>query len=194
MKKVENCQAVVIGGSAGCVGVIMQMLKALPSTFHIPIIIIIHRQRNVVSEMAKILSVAHPSKKITEPEDKEPIKNSCIYLAPQNYHLLIERNHTFSLDYSELVQFSRPSIDVTFESAAQIYKSNLVAILLSGANNDGTAGLQKVIKCKGTAIVQSPDTADYKAMPENAIANCKGVHILQPAEISSFLTSLQTLP
>jgi two-component system, chemotaxis family, protein-glutamate methylesterase/glutaminase len=194
MKKVENCKAIVIGGSAGCVGVIMQILKGLPPAYPIPIIIIIHRQRNVVSEMAKILSVAHPAKKITEPEDKEPIKDGCIYLAPQNYHLLIEANYTFSLDYSELVQFSRPSIDVTFESAAEIYKSSLVAILLSGANNDGTSGLQKVIKCKGTAIVQSPDTAEYKAMPENAIENCKGVHILQPAEISSFLTGLQNLP
>jgi two-component system, chemotaxis family, protein-glutamate methylesterase/glutaminase len=192
MKKVENCKAVVIGGSAGSVSVIMQILRSLPTDFHIPVIIIIHRQRNVVSEMAKILSAATPPKKITEPEDKEPVKNDGIYLAPQNYHLLIERNNTFSLDYSEAVQFSRPSIDVTFESAAKVYKSKLVAILLSGANNDGTAGLQKVIKCKGTAIVQSPDTADYTAMPQNAIAICKGVHILRPAEISSFLTGLQS--
>jgi two-component system, chemotaxis family, protein-glutamate methylesterase/glutaminase len=194
MRKIEDCKAVVIGGSAGSVSVIMQILRNLPQSFQIPIIIIIHRQRNVVSEMAKILSTAHQNKKITEPEDKEPIKDRGVYLAPQNYHLLIEQDNTFSLDYSEPIQFSRPSIDVTFDSAAEIYKSKLLAILLSGANNDGTAGLQKVIKCKGTAIVQSPDSAEYKAMPENAIVNCPGVHILQPVEISAFLNGLLNQP
>jgi two-component system, chemotaxis family, protein-glutamate methylesterase/glutaminase len=192
MRKVKSCKAVVIGGSAGSMPVLVQLIKSLPHTFPFAIIIIIHRQRNVVSEMAKILSAAHPNKKITEPEDKEPVKEGCIYLAPQNYHLLIELSHTFSLDYSEPVLFSRPSIDVTFESAAKVYRESLAAILTSGANNDGTKGLQEVLKNKGIAIVQSPETAEYPAMPRNAIENCKGVLILQPQQISEFLTGLLT--
>jgi two-component system chemotaxis response regulator CheB len=186
----EKAKAIVIGGSAGSMPVIMQILEAIPHTFSIPVIIVIHRQRNVLSEMTKILAMAHPHKTIIEPDDKDAISNCCIYLAPQNYHLLIEKDETFSLDYSEPIQYSRPSIDVTFESAAEVFKKQMVAVLLSGANNDGTLGLQKVLMHGGKAIVQHPDSADFSVMPSSAIKNCRGVEVMKPAEIAAYLNSL----
>jgi two-component system chemotaxis response regulator CheB len=191
MNNPEALKAIVIGGSAGSIPVILQILNAIPSDFSIPIIIIIHRQRNVASEMTKVFAKAHADKKIIEPDDKDAISNCCIYLAPQNYHLLFERDGTFSLDYSEPVQYSRPSIDVTFESAAIAFEEQLIAILLSGANNDGTIGLQKVIMKGGVGIVQDPATADYSTMPVSAIENCRDVLVKKPEEIVAFLKELK---
>lgn len=187
MSNTKQSKAVVIGGSAGCILVIKKIIEALPPHFATPLIIVIHRQRNVVSEMAGILSLSHHRKKITEPNDKEAIANGGFYLAPQNYHLLIEEDKTFSLDYSEPVHYSRPSIDVTFESAAHVYQSNLVAVLLSGSNTDGTNGLREVLLNNGTAIVQQPETADYPTMPLAAIQQCPGVQVLHPEAIASFI-------
>src|SRR4051794_16873922 len=116
-----NPEVVVIGGSAGSLPVLLQIIKAIPDSFVLPLIIVVHRQRNAFSELTKIVAESNKSKTITEPDDKEPIEKSCIYIAPQNYHLLIEKDRTFSLDYSEAVRYSRPSIDVTFETAAGVY-------------------------------------------------------------------------
>ncbi|MFL9482275.1 chemotaxis protein CheB [Chitinophagaceae bacterium LWZ2-11] len=137
LENASKFDLIIIGGSAGSLNIIEEILAALPSTFEIPIIIIIHRMRNVLSEMDKLLSVGTGNKKVIEPEDKTPLKSNYIYLAPQNYHLLIEEDRTLSLDYSEQINFSRPSIDVSFESAAKVFKNKLLAILLSGANKDG---------------------------------------------------------
>jgi two-component system chemotaxis response regulator CheB len=186
----QAVKAIIIGGSAGSMPVIMQILETLPRAFLIPVIIIIHRQRNFNSEMTRILAAAHPYKNISEPDDKDPIKESHIYLAPQNYHLLIEKDESFSLDYSEPIQFSRPSIDVTMESAASVFKDRLVAVLLSGANTDGTAGLQKVVQNEGIGVVQDPSTAEFETMPRSAVANCKGVQVMKPESISAFLNRL----
>lgn len=181
---------ILIGGSAGCLNVVVDILKKLPSSFDIPVVVILHRLKNVISEMDKILSFHISIKKVVEPEDKEIIKTGGIYLAPQNYHLLVEADHSFSLDYSETVLYSRPSIDVTFQSAANIYGKNTIAILLSGTNADGTAGIKRVIDAQGTAIVQDPATADYSFMPQNAIDNNKEVKILAPEAITIYLQSL----
>jgi two-component system chemotaxis response regulator CheB len=183
---------IIIGGSAGSLSVINKLLNALPAPFRLPIVIVLHRQKNVSSEMEKILAAYAPSKKILEPEDKQPVSDCCIYLAPQNYHLLIEQDRTFSLDYSEAVLFSRPSIDVTFESAAKVFKSEAVAILLSGANNDGTVGLEAIISNGGTAIVQDPSTASYSVMPKAASDKNPSAQILSPDKIVSFILSLDS--
>ncbi|GEO07971.1 putative chemotaxis protein-glutamate methylesterase [Segetibacter aerophilus] len=164
----------------------------LPEDFFIPILIVIHRQRNVLSEFTRIVAEANKNKKILEPDDKELIENSCIYIAPQNYHTLLEKDYSFSLDYSEVVKFSRPSIDVTFESAAHVYKEHLLAVLLSGANNDGTSGLQAVTKNSGRAIVQDPSTAEFAAMPSSAIASIANVVVLDASGISDYINSLNS--
>lgn len=183
----EKKELVVIGGSAGSFSVLMQIINLIPGEFSLPIVIVIHRQRNVVSEFTKILSQTFKSKKFIEPDDKEPIRESVIYVAPQNYHLLIENDRTFSLDYSEAIKFSRPSIDVSFESAARVYKKQLAAILLSGANNDGTAGLKSVVQNGGICIAQNPDTCEFPAMPGFAISSVPGISILDPSEIADYI-------
>ena len=192
INEMQTVNPILIGGSAGSVSVVMRLIEAFPSNLKAPVIIIIHRQRNVESEMASILSRAHNRTRIIEPCDKEQILSGNIYLAPQNYHLLIESDKTFSLDYSESVHHSRPSIDVSFESAAKVFNEELTGILLSGANNDGTVGVQTILKYKGTAIVQDPASAEYPAMPLSAIRASKDVQVLTPGEIISFIKTLGT--
>lgn len=186
----RTVKVIVIGGSAGSLSTLFEILKAVPQHVDVPIIIVLHRLRNVVSEMDKILS-QYTNRLVVEPDDKDPLKKNVVYLAPQNYHLLVEEEGFFSLDYSEVVQYSRPSIDVTFESVATVYASGVLAILLSGANSDGTAGVAKILEKKGTVVVQHPDTAQYAFMPENAIDNNIDVKVLTPHEIRDYLQSLK---
>jgi two-component system, chemotaxis family, protein-glutamate methylesterase/glutaminase len=190
LNKQQKTDLIVIGGSAGSLSVLLNIIKSLPDNFTLPMIIVVHRQRNVFSEFAKILAESNKNKRIIEPDDKEPINSSSIYIAPQNYHLLIEKDHTLSLDYSEAIKFSRPSIDVTFESAASVYKENLVAILLSGANSDGTAGFKSVVHNGGSVIAQDPSTAEFPAMPRSAIASMPGIQVLDPISISDLINSV----
>lgn len=180
---------IIIGGSAGCLPVLIDLLKQFPASFQIPVVVVLHRLKNVLSEMDMILSFHTANKKVIEPEDKELIKENSIYLAPQNYHLLIETDYSFSLDYSEPVQFSRPSIDVTFESAAKVFGAGVIGVLLSGANADGTAGIKEILEKKGSAIVQDPATAEYAFMPQNALDHNSNVKVLTPSSLSNYLHS-----
>lgn len=175
---------IVIGGSAGSLLVLTEILDALPHHFGPPVVIVLHRLRNVQSEMGRLLST---TRKIVEPEDKEPVREHCIYLAPQNYHLLVEADRTFMLDYSELVNYSRPSIDMTFSSIADVYGARTLGILLSGANKDGAEGLCQIIAAGGTGIVQDPQTAAFGAMPQSAIEMCAGVRPMTIADIKKFI-------
>jgi two-component system chemotaxis response regulator CheB len=113
-----------------------------------------------------------------------------VYLAPQNYHLLLEMEHCFSLDYSEPVHFSRPSIDVTMESAARVYGAACTGILLSGANQDGALGLQAIRQCGGLAIAQDPDTAEYPVMPLAALDIMPDLQVMTPEEMIRLLIAL----
>jgi chemotaxis protein methyltransferase CheR len=174
---------VIIGGSAGSIDVIVQILQSLPKNFQVPIVLVIHRMKNTASKLDKMLGKKTGIKHIAEPEDKEPIRPGMVYLAPQNYHLLAEADHTFSLDYSEPVNYSRPSIDLSFESFANLYGKATVAIVLSGANTDGAAGLKKVIACGGMAVIQAPETAEYPAMPKAAAILNNAAIIRKPEEI-----------
>jgi len=190
--KASKYDIILIGGSAGSISVIIQVLNHLPEQLKLPIVIIIHRMRNVNSEMDALLSAQARGKKITEPEDKTTIQPATIYLAPQNYHMLFETKNTFSLDYSEAVNFSRPSIDVSFQSAAATFGGRCLAVLLSGANKDGAAGIHDIITAGGTALIQQPSTAEYQAMPTEAIKLNPNAKILTPAEIVHYLRTLNT--
>lgn len=181
---------VAIGGSAGSLQTIIGIIESLPAKFDFSIIIVIHRLRNVASDMTGILSDSNRNLKIREPEDKTPIKKNFVYLAPQNYHLLIEEDKIFSLDYSEPVNHSRPSVDVTFDCMAQVYKDRAAGIILSGANNDGAAGLAYVAARGGVAIAQLPDEAEYPQMPRSAIAVNKETIILRSHEIIEYVQNL----
>ena len=163
-------KVVIIGGSAGSLEVLLQVLPKLQNIDTLVIILIVHRRNsddNFLEELIRMKS----GLKVKEVEDKTPIKVGHVYVAPADYHLLIEDNFSFSLDVSEKINYSRPSIDVGFESAADVFGTKLVAILLSGANNDGTNGLLSVKQTGGTVIVQKPETADVPYMPAHAIKN-----------------------
>ncbi|RRA97983.1 chemotaxis protein CheB [Larkinella rosea] len=186
----NECKAVVIGGSAGSIPIVVELLKALPEHFTYSVFIVLHRLKNVASSMDMILMNKGNGILVEEPDDKEVIQGHHIYLVPQNYHLLIEPDKTISLDYSELVHYSRPSIDVTFESVAQAYAGSAVGILLSGANKDGADGLLAIVGAGGTAIVQDPATAEYPVMPQAALDRNKRVLIMKPEQIATFLHAL----
>ena len=162
-------KVVLIGGSAGSMSVIEYLLHKLPSVFKAAIIIILHRPKNTPSDMSALFSSVSGIM-VKEPEDKETIAPGLVLLAPQNYHLLAEPDGTVSLDYSEPEQYSRPSIDIAFDSFSQIYKENTIAILLSGLNKDGAGGISAVIQNGGTAFVHAPVECEFSFMPEAAIA------------------------
>ncbi|SDH21611.1 two-component system, chemotaxis family, response regulator CheB [Dyadobacter soli] len=185
----HTCEFLLIGGSAGSLEVLFRLLPLLRGDLPFPMALVLHRRNSTDSSLSHLLGskTLNPTHEV---EDKEPATPGTIYLAPADYHLLIEHDRTFSLDYSEKINFSRPSIDVTFESAAEVYGSGLVAILLSGANEDGTSGLTAVKKAGGTAIVQNPDTAQMPFMPHYALTHLPIDHVFDTIQMASFINSL----
>ncbi|HEY8954553.1 chemotaxis protein CheB [Chitinophaga sp.] len=185
----ESYKILVIGGSAGSMPVLTALIKELPVPFPMPVVIVIHRLKNVQSELSALLSA---EQKITEPDDKDSLLPGHIYLAPQNYHLLIEADGTISLDYSEPVNFSRPAIDVSFDSAVEAFGKKTLAILLSGANKDGAAGICRIAGSGGMAIVQDPLTAAFSTMPRAALNQCTGLHTMTVNEMIRYLRNIST--
>lgn len=179
----------LLAGSAGGFSVILNILKALEHPVQIPIIVVVHRNPKYASSIEDTLSKAL-LQKIKTADDKESIADGTIYFAPAGYHLLIEPDYSFSLDISEPVQYSRPSIDVTFESAAEIYKQNCTAILFSGANQDGAQGLLMIKKYGGKTYVQNPLEAEVPIMPQAAIDLNAQDKILSIAEIKDYIMQL----
>ena len=182
-------ELIVIGTSAGGIRAITELLKPLPKNFCLPIVIVLHRLKNASSNLEEVLQ--HKCAiKIKEADEKEVIEPSTVYLAPANYHLLIEKNKTFSLDYSELVNWSRPSIDITFESAAAIYQKNLLGILLTGANTDGAIGMKAIMDNGGYTIAQNPEAAEVRSMPESAVKNGAAKSVMNLQDIATSLIKL----
>ena len=182
-------EVIVMGGSWGGLQASMAILEALPANFSIPIVLVLHRLRNSEGNLQHIFS-NRIALDVLEIEEKEKIKGGHVYLAPANYHVLIEKNKTFSLDVSDLVNYSRPSIDVTFMSIADTYKSSVVGILLSGANKDGSAGLKYIAEVGGRAIVQNPVEAEVDTMPRSAIDIIPDCTVLGLKQIKDYLLSL----
>lgn len=184
----KHCEALIIGGSAGSLNVIISILPSIKSVLSFAIIVVLHRKagKDLLSE----LLASKTEMAVKEIDEKEKIKPSHIYIAPPNYHLLIEEDRTFSLDASEKVNFSRPAIDVTFQSAAEVFKSNLVCLLLSGANSDGTDGLIKVKKNGGTVLIQDPSTAVVNYMPQNAMDHVVADKVLKIDEMADYINRL----
>lgn len=173
---------IVIGGSSGSLPIIKEILEKLTKPFPCTITIVVHRLRNVPSDLSKVI-VQKKAFKLHEPEDKDLIVNGNVYLAPANYHLLFEDKESFCLDYSEPVWYSRPSIDVTFSSAAKAFGKNTLAILLTGANADGAEGCNMVLKNGGTVLVQDPEQSAFDAMPKAAIQRNKNCTVCSVEEI-----------
>lgn len=178
----------LIGGSAGGLDAILQIFPGLQPREDLAVILVLHR-RGGESVLAEVLrdKTGWPVK---EAEEKEPIEPGTLYLAPPDYHLLIEKDYTFSLDYSEKIHYSRPAIDVTFETAAEAYGPRVIALLLSGANQDGTAGLQKIKAAGGYVLVQDPAEAIVGYMPKYAIAHVAADRIVSVKELGNVLQAL----
>lgn len=179
----------VIGGSAGSIDVILQILPGIKKNFPFTIVIVLHRKSSADSSLSDLFST-RTSIPVKEVDDKETIETGTIYLAPADYHLLFEKNNSFSLDFSEKVSYSRPSIDVSFESASDIYRNNLTCLLLSGANSDGVEGLRITKKNGGQTVVQDPETAEAPFMPQHAINKGNVDFVLKPAEIVGFINGI----
>ena len=182
-------EAIVIGASWGGLEAIIKIVSQLPQLFPLPIIVVMHRQKNVVSGLCSVVS-KNTRLSVKEITDKEQILPGMVYLVPSNYHVLIEKDKTFSLDVSEEVRFSRPSIDILFESAALVYKKALIGVLLTGANADGSEGLAAISEMGGITIVQDPKEALSKTMPLSAIERVKVDYILKLEEMREFLITI----
>jgi two-component system chemotaxis response regulator CheB len=177
---------VLLGGSAGAFRLLFTVIRHFLPDCDKTVIIVIHRKRNFISEIEKLFA-GNANMKLKEISDKEPIMKNTIYIAPANYHTLIEKDGHFSLDVSDDVWYSKPSIDVTFESAAEVYKDRCTAILFSGANRDGASGLLKLRNNGSLTIVQDPEDAEMPDMPKAAIKIGAAEYIMRTDEIFELL-------
>ena len=181
---------VVIGGSAGSFPVVTGLLASLDKNFPFPMFLCLHRLKNVRTGFVEALRLKSVLP-VSEPYDREPVLRGHVYLAPANYHMHVTRNETISLSTEEVVNHSRPSIDITFSSAARSFGSKCVGILLSGANKDGALGMKAIKEAGGTAIVQSPDECQVRTMTTAAIKAADVDYILTGAQIISYLQKLK---
>jgi two-component system chemotaxis response regulator CheB len=181
-------EAVVIGGSAGAFDILRTIVHALPRALPCPVIIVIHLPAHS-SGLADLFG-NETTLRVKQAEDKEPIEPGTIYIAPPSYHLLIESHRAFALSVDPPVHFSRPAIDVLFETARDVYCPNLIGILLSGASDDGAAGLHEIHWGGGMTIVQAPSSADSPIMPNAAMALFEPTHVWSPDEIVNGLNRL----
>ena len=178
---------VVIGGSAGSLSRVLRLLPHLTKKLNITVVLIFHRKEDEDSVLHDVLAYKSGFT-VKEVEDKDPIQRHHIYIAPADYHLLLEKDLTFSLDMSEKINFSRPSIDVTFESAADAFGNAVAGLLLSGANADGVTGLQFIQERGGKIIVQDPKSAEVPYMPQQAVDRLTVDLVLTEFNTEEFLT------
>ncbi len=178
--------AIVIGTSAGGLYALKAIFERLPAAYPLPIIIVQHRAKNERTLLEEVLQNTSQLV-IKQADEKERIEPGKVYFAPANYHLLIEKDRTFSLSVEELYNYSRPSIDVLFETAAEVYCERLIGIILTGANRDGANGIKRIAGYGGLTIAQDPATAQFPTMPQAAV-NTKNVrHILNIDAIAGFM-------
>lgn len=186
VQRFKESKLLLLGGSAGSFKLLFALVKAFPHDFNKTVIIVIHRKKNFYSEIEKLFA-ENSRMLLREISDKEPLDSNTIYIAPANYHTLIEKKGYFCLDVSEAVWYSKPSIDVTFESAAYAYDKNCTAVLFSGANQDGAEGLLKLRNSGALTIAQHPEDAEMAEMPNAAIQIGAAEYILHTAEIFKLL-------
>jgi two-component system chemotaxis response regulator CheB len=184
---------VCIGASWGGLHAVGRVLADLPEEIDLPIVIAQHRHPDSLEgTLAELLSL-RIHRRVLNVEDKMPIERRHVYVAPPDYHLLVQRG-SFALSLDDRVQYSRPSIDVLFESAADAYGTGVIGIILTGANEDGAAGLARIKQRGGVAVIQDPQEAMRRAMPDAAIAATAADAILPLEEIGKFLYGLWVNP
>ena len=185
----HSYEAIVVGVSAGGLVALAEVLPKLDKDMTLPVMIVQHQSHDSDDFLVRYFDdlCRHSVKEV---EDKMPVESGTIYFAPANYHLLVEPDKTFSLSTEARVNYSRPSIDVLFESAADTYMDRLVGIILTGANSDGTNGATRIKELGGLIIAQDPETAEADAMPMSVIKHVQVDHILALNRIGDFINSL----
>ena len=186
-------EAIVIGVSAGGLAVLTVILQVLPADYPLPLIVTQHRSKEERDLLEEVLQ-ARCAIRIRQADEKEAIAGGAVYLAPADYHLLIEEDRTFSLSSDAPVNFSRPSIDLLFETAAEVYGEKLVGIILTGASRDGAAGIKTIRDKGGFTIAQDPARAPFPLMPRAAIDTGSVQSILAPEEIGEYLLQVGKKP
>lgn len=172
----NGIEAIAIGTSAGGVQALLEVLPALPASLPVPVFVVVH----IPADRSNVLAPLFASKckiAVKEAEDKETALPGVVYFAPSDYHLLVEANGDLALSSDEWVNFSRPSIDVLFETASDTYGERLLAVLMTGANDDGARGLAAVAAAGGHVIVENPVTASVRAMPDAGLKYCPTARI-----------------
>jgi two-component system chemotaxis response regulator CheB len=181
-------EIVVVGTSWGGLSALRELISGLPADFGLPLVLVQHRHRQSDHLLSSLLQDA-TQLRVCEVEDKAPILPGHIFIAPADYHLLVEDGY-FSLSTDEPVRFSRPSIDVTLQSAGDTYGARAVGVVLPGAHADGARGLRRIFDRGGLAFVQTPETAESPTMPRAAAKCVPGARILPIAEITRALVQL----
>ncbi|MES2047432.1 MAG: chemotaxis protein CheB [Pseudomonadota bacterium] len=187
-KNGKRFRAVVLGVSTGGVDALKRLLPALPAAYSLPVLVVIHMAPGSGDGLAKLLDELAEIH-VKEADEGEFIKAGVVYLAPANYHLLLESNGQLALSIDTVVNFARPAIDVLFESAAASFGSALIGVILTGAANDGARGLERIRQLGGYTIVQDPADALMDSMPRNALAHADRVVRLD--ELPALLTYLE---
>jgi len=188
-KENSKAELIVIGGSAGSLKVILEMIKNLNDHINVSVLLVLHRKAHSTNILQALLQQLSPLE-VVEIDDKTEIESNKIYITPADYHLLFENKKVMSLDSSEKMNYSRPSIDVTFKSAAEIYGESLIGVLLSGANADGVEGLEYIKKNNGRVWIQDPETAEVDYMPRHAVEAVKYDKIIKPHELAGYINQL----
>ena len=186
----RSAELVVIGGSWGGMNAARVVLQALPATFDAPVLVVLHRHRHSGDELLERILGTGVERELCEVDDKTPLRDGCVFVAPADYHLLVENGHV-ALSTDAPVNFSRPSIDVACESAADDYGPGLVAVVLTGANEDGAAGVRRVLDRGGRVVIQEPEDAERPEMPKAALAAAgTAAHVAPLAGIAPLLCDL----
>jgi len=186
----EDIRIVVIGGSAGSYNVVRKILSSISETFPLPIILCLHRLKDTRNGFVESLNLVSKVP-VIEPHDKDLLKAGFIYLNPSNYHMLIEPTRTVALSTESDINYCRPSIDLTFETAGYTFKNNMAGIILSGANSDGAKGIFSAFKNGAYTLVQDPSNAQFNTMPEEVLKHFKPHKILSDEDIVGFIDSLK---
>ncbi len=182
-------ELVLLGGSAGSLEALREILPALPPAWSVPTVVVVHLPRAGASALAEVLA-AHTPLPVLEAEDKQPLAGGAIHVARPGYHLLVDAGPALALAVDDPVHFSMPSLDVLFESAAATCGPRVAAVVLSGANEDGARGLAAIRAAGGVAAVQAPDDAAVGAMPEAALRACPDATVLPAGALGAFLRGL----
>ena len=179
---------VVVGASWGGLQALTTLVSGFAASFPLPVVVVQHRSRDSTSALAELLQDVSKLS-VCEVEDKAPIVAGHVHIAPPDYHLLVDRG-SFSLSTEAPLRYSRPSIDITFESVAYSYNESAIGVVLTGANQDGSEGLRTIVARQGTAIIQDPETAESPTMPRAALLAVPKATVLPIEAIAPFLTRL----